>query len=59
MAGVARIHVGNAGLGRFLGAEEKSVEKATERVIAYGATSGVDLIVGIILGFTLLERGSR
>lgn len=44
----------------LVGRGEKSVARATERVIEYGATSGIDLIVGIIAGIkTIVDHGGN
>jgi len=39
-------------------ADEKRVERAAHRVLEYGATSGVDLIFGIALGYEIERRRS-
>lgn len=66
---VAAHFLSAAGRGRFtervkelldaiFAADEKRVERASERVLEYGATSGVDLICGIALANKYVKRAS-
>jgi len=45
-------------LGAIFSADEKRVERAAHLVLEYGATSGVDLIFGIALGYEIERRRS-
>jgi hypothetical protein len=42
----------------FFSGDTKRVERTAERVLEYGATSGVDLIVGISLGHEIMARAT-
>ena len=64
---VAAHFLSAAGRGRFservkdlleavFAADEKRMERASERLIEYGATSGIDLMCGMVLGYEVVKN---